>query len=699
VATLPTSGDAPTTLPRNRDARLRRGQDGISDDPAHSAAVTEKGGTRVRAGVIYGLGALLLAVNAYFGTYAYVVVQALLWTQTSLQRGPVVLLFCLVLLNLWFARFARRWALNQQELLILYGMLTMGTCAAGYGFVQILINHMASPFYFATGGNGFKERILPHVPLWLAPQDPEVYNGFFRGNSTLYTASAIQGWAVPVLSWSAFIVVIFWTLLCATSLVRRQWVEEERLTFPLVLLPLEMTGMSQTIQGSEGGTPFWKNKLMWAGFLIAGILESANFINFLYPSFPALPLKAQAGMNRLDTLFVSRPWNTMGMLTLAFYPFAIGIGYLLSLDVSFSCWFLYLMTKVAIVTCAAMGLTDNGGGQSIAARLPFIREQGVGAFVGIALFSAWMARRALALAWQEMKRPTGADRTELMTSRLAIVGGIAGTVFLVGFLIAAGFSPTMALIFVFVYLCFALTLARIVSEAGAGWAWAPSWSPASFMVDTIGPSHLTPQQLTMGLGYGSWMSDMRDNPMPHQMESMKLAQGASLAPRAFLKPLVFAIVLGVFLAFWAHLDIYYTYGAATAKVRPALSGPSSTGPARNAAALIVTPTLHDTVGLAAAGGGALLAVGFSVLRQMLPWWPLHPLGYALAATNSMEYMWCPFFLAWLAKLITVRYGGIRAYRAALPFFLGLILGDYVVPCLWGLFGMATGYQQYMVFPH
>jgi hypothetical protein len=65
----------------------------------------------------------------------------------------------------------------------------------------------------------------------------------------------------------------------------------------------------------------------------------------------------------------------------------------------------------------------------------------------------------------------------------------------------------------------------------------------------------------------------------------------------------------------------------------------------------------------------------------------------------MEYLWFPFFLAWLAKRITLRYGGIRAYRSALPFFLGLILGDYVVPSLWGVFGMATGYQQYMSFPH
>ncbi len=692
MATVQNPGDAPLQKPRKGSSN---GDANAAKPTAPSPLVAppleqESTRTNARVGVIYVLGALLLAVNAYFGTYAYVVTQALLWTQTSLQRGPVVILAALVLLNFGLAKLAKRWALTQQELIILYAMLCIGTCSAGYGFVQILINHMSSPFYenYATGSSKFKDYIWPYVPEWLAPRDPEVINGFFRGNTTLWTATVLKGWAVPVLAWSSFIVAIFWTLFCATTLVRRQWVEEERLTFPLVLLPLEMT--------EAGGTgPFWKSPWMWAGFVVAGLLESVNFLNFMYPSIPSLALKPGMGANELGAVFTARPWNTMGRLTLAFYPFAIGIGYLLSLDVSFSCWFLYLMTKLATVFCAAIGLTD-GGGASAWNRAPFIREQSVGAFVGVAIFSAWMARRALAEAWQEMIKPTGLDRNELMSFRTAIIGGIVGMLFLIGFLFAAGLSLPMALIFVFLYLCFSLTLARIVSEAGAGWAWAPGWSPAQFMVDSLGANHLTAKQMVMGLGYTSWTSDMRDNPMPQSMQAMKISQGAELNPRAFLKPLLFATVMGVLFAFWAHLDIYYQYGAATAKVRPALQG---SGAARNAVGLIVTPTLQDVYGMGGAFFGLVLAVGLSMLRQIFPWWPIHPLGYALATTSSMEYMWCPFMLAWLAKRITLRYGGIKAYRAALPFFLGLILGDYIVPAIWGLFGMGTGYQMYMSFPH
>jgi hypothetical protein len=690
------------TLENSQPLPLKRGStDSVTSAPdqvpSQTASVSE---VRIRRGIVFVLGSLLLVINAYFGTYAYVVAQAMLWTQTSLPRGPVVMLFALVVFNLLVIKVTRLFsrgrtgtgaALSQQELVVLYAMLCMGTCAAGYGFVQQLINQIVAPFYadFATSSSKFKDLIQPNVPSWLAPRDPEVLNGFFRGNSTLYSEVALKGWLIPVLAWTAFFFAIFWTLLCATTLMRRSWIEEERLTFPLVLLPLEMTE-------SGGDSPFWKNRLMWAGFLIAGLLESFYFLNFLFPAIPSIPIKPGMGVNEVGALFTTRPMNAMGRLTLAFYPFAIGIGYLLALDVSFSCWFLYLMSKASLVFCAAVGLSEGGSGPSN--RAPFLREQSVGAFIGLAVFSAWAARRTLARAWEEMKKPTGYDRQELMSYRLAIIGGGAGLLAMAGFLVAMGFSPLMSVIFVFTYVCFALTLARIVSEAGAGWAWAPPWSPASFTGDSIGVNQLSNRQITMLYGYTSFMSDMRDNPMPQQMQAMKIGQGAELNARAFLGPLVWASLLGIFCAFWAHLDLYYVFGAATAKVRPALSG-SATGASRLAVTMMTTPTFQDVIGLTAAGAGALIAVGLSFARQMLPWWPLHPLGYALSTTTSMEYMWCPFLIAWIAKRVTIKYGGIKAYRTALPFFLGLILGDYVVPSLWGLFGLATNSQQYMAFPH
>ena len=54
------------------------------------------------------IGAALLPLSIYFGNYAYVVTQALLWGQTSLMRGPVFVLFLVALLNMAVRKIGKR---------------------------------------------------------------------------------------------------------------------------------------------------------------------------------------------------------------------------------------------------------------------------------------------------------------------------------------------------------------------------------------------------------------------------------------------------------------------------------------------------------------------------------------------------------------------------------------------------------------
>ena len=87
------------------------------------------------------------------------------------------------------------------------------------------------------------------------------------------------------------------------------------------------------------------------------------------------------------------------------------------------------------------------------------------------------------------------------------------------------------------------------------------------------------------------------------------------------------------------------------------------------------------------------------LRQTFASWPLHPIGFAVAGNWGMQEVWCPFFVAWLIKVTTLRGGGIRLYRALLPFFLGVLLGDFLIPMGWAVIGLLTGQQMYLSFPH
>ncbi len=102
-------------------------------------------------------------------------------------------------------------------------------------------------------------------------------------------------------------------------------------------------------------------------------------------------------------------------------------------------------------------------------------------------------------------------------------------------------------------------------------------------------------------------------------------------------------------------------------------------------------------------GGAVVGLGLvsllGVLRTQFVWWPLHPIGYAIGSTDMMAWLWCPTLLGWLAKSMILRYGGAKMFRQALPFFLGLILGDYAISGILAVICVVTGQAGYRTFPN
>ena len=53
-----------------------------------------------------------------------------------------------------------------------------------------------------------------------------------------------------------------------------------------------------------------------------------------------------------------------------------------------------------------------------------------------------------------------------------------------------------------------------------------------------------------------------------------------------------------------------------------------------------------------------------------------------------ERWWFALLICSAVKGVIVHYGGVRGYRQALPFFMGLVLGQYVVSCIWSIIAVA-----------
>ncbi len=84
-------------------------------------------------------------------------------------------------------------------------------------------------------------------------------------------------------------------------------------------------------------------------------------------------------------------------------------------------------------------------------------------------------------------------------------------------------------------------------------------------------------------------------------------------------------------------------------------------------------------------------------RRRFAWWPLHPIGLIVMGTWLMERVWFSFFLAWLIKGLLIKYGGFRLYTNAIPFFLGLILGQFAIAGLWVAVDFLTGMTDNWLF--
>lgn len=94
------------------------------------------------------------------------------------------------------------------------------------------------------------------------------------------------------------------------------------------------------------------------------------------------------------------------------------------------------------------------------------------------------------------------------------------------------------------------------------------------------------------------------------------------------------------------------------------------------------------------GVGFIFTILLMVLRMRFFWWPLHPAGYIVSTGWAMNCVWFPIFLSSITKWVIIRYGGIKSYRKAVPFFGGLILGEYVIGSLWSIIGMLFQTRTY-----
>jgi hypothetical protein len=244
--------------------------------------------------------------------------------------------------------------------------------------------------------------------------------------------------------------------------------------------------------------------------------------------------------------------------------------------------------------------------------------------------------------------------------------------------------------FFILFFLYAIAIARMRAELGPPAHDLHYMGPDILIQNALGTRALGPDTLG-GLSMTYWFNRAyRAHFSAHSMEAFKLAQWTAIPARRMMAVIGIAVVVGLVSAFWATLHTLYTHGYSG---RPA--GDAFAGEAWNRmASLMAFPQDPRLAATGATAGGVAFALLLGALRMRLVWWPFHPVGYATASSWSMERLWFCIFIGWLAKSLIVRYGGAQAYRRALPFFVGLILGEFTVASAWSVFGMVADVDVY-----
>jgi hypothetical protein len=190
------------------------------------------------------LGVALSSGLALLNPYGHYVAKSWAIGWGSLPGGVVFALFLLVVVSSLLARVSPRHAFTRGELLVTYG-----TTIIAYPMIRMylpyLLGILSYAFYRASPENDWEHLIWPHIPPWSHLARPEAVAWFWEGVPK-GQAAPWGAWAAPMLIWGTFTAALMVAVFCLAALLRRDWIESQRLSFPLVEVPLAVVGVGVT---------------------------------------------------------------------------------------------------------------------------------------------------------------------------------------------------------------------------------------------------------------------------------------------------------------------------------------------------------------------------------------------------------------------------------------------------------------------
>jgi len=463
---------------------------------------------------------------------------------------------------------------------------------------------------------------------------------------------------VPLFWWLSLFAAIMLVCFGLGVILRKQWVERERLSFPLANIPLELAqepGPGRLFPG------FLRRPIFWVGFAIPFFIVSWHCVTYFVPAWPDIRVGIAWSSVRFGRDFPE--------LYTRVNFFIIGFAYFTHLEILFSIWLFNLLAILQQGAFNRIGLGTELGTE------PVVLQE-YGGLVFFVLASLWVARRHLkdVVGKALGKRPEVDDSTEMLSYRAAVIFVVVASLYVVAWMLRAGMKLHVALLFCFFCFVVYLAMARILAMSGLIFLAAPGG--AQGMLSSVLPqsvmdsSSITVNNLFYGLYQNNkgWM-------LPSATHAAKLAQGLRRHSRTLGKVLMVTFLLAIVASCVSTCFLGYRYGAynfATYDFRRA-----NRYPFENAVTQIkelASPKPLSWLGVILTSWGAVFTGVLTFMTYRFPWWPIHPAGFVVAMAYSVRTSTFSVFLTWVCKAVILWIGGISLYRRSRPFFLGIIVG-------------------------
>ncbi len=611
---------------------------------------------------------------------------------TQFPIGALFILFVFAFaINALLRTVAPKAVFQRGELLTIWTLILVASGIPSSGMMRYFIPEIVAHKAFADDTNNWEQKFLNQLPKWTQFQDKAAADAFFNGYHKGEERIPWEAWRGPLFFWGMLAMLFLLATFASCSLLRRQWVENEKFSFPLVTLPLMI---AEDPEPGRKVNAFFRNPVLWGGVLFSTIIHTIKGLHLLYPSIPDINLEWS-----FNDFLTVRPWNLIGWFPARILLMVVGIAYLLPAEVCFSLWFFFLVFKAQVMLCGFYNwLMPGPQGYS---DTNFSALQAYGGGIALVLWTLWTGRRHFSdIVEKALGGPRAKDiddSGELLSYRTALIclfiayGGIAL------WLTMAGVSILLTLVSLVTMTLGLITISWAVCQAGLVFMAQPygSIDIFSFLFGTA--PFKTSELFTMTRWETMFLFDPREMLAPSVMMGAKTTE---VAPKN-TRPLMTAIVVTVLLAFavslYASLALPYYNGGGNSLNNLFTYKWSPEKPLNFLGGAASVPFKGDLSNGLHLLTGFVVFLGLLILRAQFNF-GVHPIGILCAGVWAIKMLWLSLFIGWFAKSIIQRYGGMKGYQFFLPFFLGLVLGDVINSAIWVGLGYATN-VGYMVMPN